>query len=398
MATTDPFHRIVWPLAVAETLVWAAVYYSFPALLLEWERDLGWSKTELSGAFTLALVMSALLAPLVGRIIDRGYGPRVFTGCALAGAGLLVLLAGVTTPWQFYVVWLGLGVAMAGMLYEACFAVLTRAMGSRRKQAITIVTLVAGFAGTLAFPGAHALVGLVGWRGTMRVLAAIMALVAGPLIWFGSHTAERHGDGQAPAASHRATDLALTLRSPTFWLLALGFVAIALDHGVLLTHLLPLLDERSMPSGTAVLAASMIGPMQVAGRLAMIATERHVSTLHIFAACFIAMGIAAMSLLEASAYPVLLISFVLFQGAGYGVTSIMRPVVIAELLGHKNFGLIAGLLAVPFLGAAAAAPTVAAFIWRAGGYDTVIRFAVGASGLGLIALLGAARLSTRIVD
>lgn len=398
MATTDPFHRIVWPLAVAETLVWAAVYYSFPALLLEWEHDLGWSKTELSGAFTLALVMSALLAPLVGRVIDRGYGPRVFTGCALAGAGLLVLLAGVTTPWQFYAVWLGLGVAMAGMLYEACFAVLTRAMGSRRKQAITIVTLVAGFAGTLAFPGTHALVGLVGWRGTMRVLAAIVAVMAVPLIWFGSRAAERQRDRQAPTAGHTAAAMAPALRSATFWLLALGFVAIALDHGVLLTHLLPLLDEHSISSGTAILAASMIGPMQVAGRLAMVATERHVSTLHIFAACFIAMGIAAMSLLESSTYPLLLVSFVLFQGAGYGVTSIMRPVVIAEMLGYKNFGLIAGLLAIPFLGAAAAAPTVAAFIWRAGGYDTVIWFAGSASVLGLIALLGAARLSTRIVD
>ncbi len=48
----DPFRRIVWPLAIAEIIMWAAMYYLFPALLLEWERDLGWSKTELSGAFT----------------------------------------------------------------------------------------------------------------------------------------------------------------------------------------------------------------------------------------------------------------------------------------------------------------------------------------------------------
>jgi hypothetical protein len=49
---------IVWPLALAQALVWAAMYYSFPALLLAWERDLGWSKAELSGAFTVALVTS----------------------------------------------------------------------------------------------------------------------------------------------------------------------------------------------------------------------------------------------------------------------------------------------------------------------------------------------------
>ena len=81
-----PFGRIVWPLAIAETIVWAAMFYSFPALLLQWERDLGWSKIELSGALTLALVVSALLAPVVGRLIDHGLGRYVFTGSEIGRA------------------------------------------------------------------------------------------------------------------------------------------------------------------------------------------------------------------------------------------------------------------------------------------------------------------------
>jgi MFS-type transporter involved in bile tolerance (Atg22 family) len=88
-----PFRQIVWSLAVAETIVWAALFYSFPALILEWERDMGWSKTALSGALTLALVVSALLAPVVGRLIDHGYARFVFPGCALWGAICLVLLS-----------------------------------------------------------------------------------------------------------------------------------------------------------------------------------------------------------------------------------------------------------------------------------------------------------------
>ncbi len=91
--TIDPFRRIVWPLAIAQIFMWAAMYYLFPALLLVWERDLGWSKTELSGAFTLALVVSAVFAPGVGRIIDRGFGSRIFTGSAILGSLLLVLLS-----------------------------------------------------------------------------------------------------------------------------------------------------------------------------------------------------------------------------------------------------------------------------------------------------------------
>ncbi|TDJ63697.1 MAG: MFS transporter, partial [Proteobacteria bacterium] len=87
-------------MAIAETIVWAAMFYSFPALLLQWERDLGWSKIELSGALTLALVVSALLAPVVGRLIDHGLGRYVFTGSAVLGALLLVLLSRVTALWQ----------------------------------------------------------------------------------------------------------------------------------------------------------------------------------------------------------------------------------------------------------------------------------------------------------
>ncbi len=391
-----PFGRIVWPLAIAETIVWAAMFYSFPALLLQWERDLGWSKIELSGALTLALIVSALLAPVVGRLVDHGLGRYVFTGSAVLGALLLVLLSRVTTLWQFYAIWLALGVAMSGSLYEACFAVLTRAMGADAKKAITLVTLVAGFAGTVSFPSAHALAAIVGWRGAVLTFAIAVAFVAVPLIWFACRTAEDSGKTRAPSTSAKAGDVLRIFRRATFWLLAVSFAMIAFDHSILLTHLLPILDERDIHSEAAILTASMIGPMQVAGRLAMMAAERHVSTLCIFAACFVAMSISALSLLGAGTTPVLLVTFVLFQGAGYGVTSIMRPVVIAEFLGREDFGVIAGMLAIPFLTATAAAPTIAALVWEKGGYDWVIWLAFAAAVVGLLSILTAASFCRRL--
>lgn len=386
----------MWPLAIAETIVWAAMFYSFPALLLQWERDLGWSKIELSGALTLALIVSALLAPVVGRLVDHGLGRYVFTGSAVLGALLLVLLSRVTTLWQFYAIWLALGVAMSGSLYEACFAVLTRAMGADAKKAITLVALVAGFAGTVSFPSAHALAAIVGWRGAVLTFAIAVAFVAVPLIWFACRTAEDNGKTRAPSTSAKAGDVLRIFRRATFWLLAVSFAMIAFDHSILLTHLLPILDERDIHSEAAILTASMIGPMQVAGRLAMMAAERHVSTLFIFAACFVAMSISALSLLGAGTTPVLLVTFVLFQGAGYGVTSIMRPVVIAEFLGREDFGVIAGMLAIPFLTATAAAPTIAALVWEKGGYDWVIWLAFAAAVVGLLSILTAASFCRRL--
>jgi len=385
----DPFRRIVWSLATAETIIWAALFYSFPALLLTWEHDLGWTKTELTGAFTLALIVAAVMAPVAGRIIDRGFGRVIFVGSTVGGAVALVVLSTVTELWQFYLVWFVIGLMMAGALYEPCFAILTRSMGPRARRAITVVTLIAGFAGTVSFPSAHLLVGLIGWRGTVLVFAAAIVVIAVPFVWYGCTCAARHGELHEPTTSPGVVAVLPVLRKPTFWFLAFAFAAIALNHAALITHLLPLLDERGADPQTAVLAASMMGPMQVAGRLAMVAAEKHVSVIGITIACFVSTVLAAMALLGAATIPLMLVIFVLLQGAGYGVTSIVRPVVTAQLLGRANFGVVSGLLAVPFLGAAALAPTIAAYTWGVGGYQWVIWLAGAATLIGLILFVGA---------
>ncbi len=377
------FRRIVWPLAVAETLVWAVLYYSFPALLLEWERNLGWSKTELAGALTLALVTSALLGPVTGRLIDRGFGRVVFSGSTALGAVLLAGLAWVEHLWQFYCVWFGIGVAMAGSLYDACFSVLTHSLGNDARRAITLVTLVAGFAGTLAFPSIHLLIGRFGWRDTVVIVAGVTLLIAVPLIWKACRQADQHrADQPAPSSAHPGT-ASHALRTPVFWLLAVAFGMAYMEHFSLLTHLLPLLSERGLSDEVAVLTASSIGPMQVAGRLTMLAVEKYVSTFWIALACFLAMSGGATALFCSQAVPLLLPLFVVLQGAGIGISSILRPVMTAELLGRAHFGIISGFLAIPSILAAALAPTIAALVWGMGGYEMVILMAIATTLVGL---------------
>ncbi len=392
------FRQIVWPFAIAETIVWAAMYYSFPALLLTWEQDLGWSKTELAGAFTSALIVSAMLAPVMGRLIDHGYGRYVFMGCMLLGAVLLCILSQVTQLWQFYAVWIGLGVAMSGALYEACFAIITRSFGSDAKRAITLVTLVAGLAGTVSFPSAHALVELAGWRVTLVVFAAAMVFVAGPLIWLGCRAADRMAEGRATVPSRKARHAMRVLKTVAFWALALAFAMLATHHAMIFTHILPMLDERGIPKEAAILAASMMGPMQVAGRLAMMAAERHVSTMIIASGCFVAVGGASVALFGTAAVPSLIAIFVLLQGAGNGVVSIVRPVLVATLLSRRDFGVVSGLVAVAFMAGSAFGPTIGSLIWGIGGYDLVITLAIVMPAIGLVLLLVAAQFASPVPD
>ena len=131
----------------------------------------------------------------------------------------------------------------------------------------------------------------------------------------------------------------------------------------------------------------MIGPMQVAGRVLMMTLGRNASSRAIFVACLASTTVAALMLLYVGAAPFLLIGFVALQGAGYGVTSIVRPLFVAEQFGRKNFGTVTGLLAIAFVGGSAVSPTLAALIWMLGGYDLVIGFAMLASTVGLSTLI-----------
>lgn len=383
------FRKIVWPFAIAETLVWAAYYYSFPALLPTWEADLGFSKTALTGAFTLALIVSAVTAPIVGRLIDFGYGKVIFAGGAAAAATLLILLSQVTEIWQFYAIWFGIGIAMAGSLYEACFAIITYSMGERAKRAITIVTLVAGFAGTVSFPSAHLLTQLFDWRITVICFAVVIITVCIPLILYGCHHADQEASYRAPKPTPSIRKAMVVTKAPTFWLLGLTFFLLAFNHGMVISHMLPILDDRGLSESFAVLAASMIGPMQVTGRLIMLAFEKYVSVFAICCACFASAFIAGCALLFSSFSPLFIIPFVLFQGGGYGVLSIIRPTVISELLGRRDFGTIAGLLAIGFMAGSAFSPTSASILWETGGYDLVIIVVAGIPIMAFLSLLAA---------
>lgn len=379
----------IWTLAAAQTLAWAACYYSFPALLPHWEADLGWSRGALAAALTAALVTSALTAPLVGHLIDRGHGRAVMVGGALLGAASLALLTWVSEPWQFHACWIALGLAQAAALYEPCFSVLTRRLGLGAGKAIIAVTLVAGFASTIAFPAAHLLVAVGGWRLAITAFAAVMVVVA-PLF----HLAIGPDPGAPADAEHgpvRLGGTAALLRSGVFWLLAIAFLAISLNHGALVSHLLPLLADRGLGPGSAVAASACIGPMQVVGRLALLLGGARLAPAAALGLTLVATVFSGIALYAATAAAWLVAPFVILQGAGYGITSIARPRLVSAWLGTRGFGAAMGVLAVPYTAGYAFAPSLAALLELRGGYDLVIAAAVGTSLIGVVALIAAAR-------
>ncbi len=387
--------RAVLLLAVGQTLAWAALYYVFPALLLHWELDLGWSKADLTGAITLAVLITALFSPLAGRIIDRGHGAALMAGSAALGGLALALLSAMTALWQFYALWACIGLAMSGCLYEPCFVLLTRARGGAAKRGIIFITLLAGLASTISFPSAHMLVAGVGWRLTVMLFGGVAIGAVAPLLWLGARLLEAERDPVRPETADDHPAPRSFLRRPAFWLLAVSFFAIATVHGATLQHLLPYLDEIGLPADLAVLTASCIGPMQIAGRLAMMASERVTSHHGIAVAAFAMLGGAVILLLASARLPLLLPAFVLLFGGAYGTVSILRPLLTRDILGARNFGAKSGAIALPYLVGAATAPFLGALIWGIGGYGAMLGLLTLVAALGCGCYLAAHRLSAR---
>lgn len=132
-------------LGSTQTLAWASSYY-LPAVLADTiARDTGVSTNTLFAIFSVALIISALLGPRMGRMIDAGGGNRVLAGSNVLFALGLSLLASAHGVAMMTIAWLVLGVGMGFGLYDAAFAVLGRIYGSNARGAITGITLACGF-------------------------------------------------------------------------------------------------------------------------------------------------------------------------------------------------------------------------------------------------------------
>lgn len=378
----------VWMLAVGQTLSYACLYYIFAALILSWEADLGWDRALLATGPFLSIVIAAALAPFAGRLVDLGKGPEAMVAGALIGAGALALLALSRTPTVYLAAWALIGLAQSVTLYETCFAFLIRRLGPHARAAIVRVTLVAGFASTLAFPAGAALGASIGWRGAVWVAAGVMGVVLVPLFAIAGRMLRRVGAEPDTREADKGA-LGRALGSASFWILAVVFSLVALNHWMLINYAVPIFVAQGASQPLAVFAASTVGPAQVAGRLVLMRFEARIGTVAATRLTFLGMVAGTLALFLAGVEPWLIFAFTLIQGGAIGVMTILRPVLIAEVMGPAGYGAIAGTIQIPALMAGAVAPVLGAFMLDGFGVAGLLGLSllVLAASLGMLAVL-----------
>lgn len=384
----------IWMLAAAQTLAYASFYYIFAALVVAWQADLGWDRAVLAAGPTLATVLAALLAPVMGRLVDAGKGPEVMAAGAVTGALALAGLALAETPAAYLLAWGGIGLAQAACLYEICFAFLVRRLGPAARAAITRVTLVAGFAGTIAFPAGAAMSAGIGWRGAVWVAAGSVLLILVPLFLAAGRLIRR---ADLPTQERNAADrgaLRLALSRAQFYMLAVIFALVSLNHWMIVNFAVPVFLAQGAGMALAVFAAATVGPAQVVGRLILVRFEARLGTRATTFICLAGMAAGTAALLLAGLTPGLIFVFTALQGGAIGVMTILRPVLIAAVMGPAGYGAIAGAIQMPALMASALAPLLGALMLAGPGVAGLLALSLGLIAASLILARATLSLAT----
>jgi MFS family permease len=341
---------VVAVLGITQTIAWASSYY-MPAILgAPIATALHLPTSMFFGLFSAALLLSAVIGPSVGRLIDR-HGGRVLLACSnLVIATGLVILASAHGIIGLVIAWTVLGVGIGMGLYDPAFAALTWLYGREARSSITGITLIAGFASTIGWPMSAVFLHEFGWRAACLIWAALNILLAAPANWL---SIPRHGTSAAQARA--ATELPEAEPPRTAMpILAFFFAATWFVQGAMAAHLPGLLQAAGASSNAAVATAALVGPAQVCARLVEfglfrsfhpIFSARIASVLHPIGAAFIALfGVPGI------------LAFALLHGAGNGMITIVKGSLPLALFGPQGYGRRSGLLSAPARTLQSAAP------------------------------------------
>jgi predicted MFS family arabinose efflux permease len=338
---------VVAALGTTQTLAWASSYY-LPAILADdIAKSAGVARAWVFGAFSAALLLTAVLGPAVGRMIDRRGGSGVLVASNFVFAIGLVALGASNGVASLFLAWVVLGVGMALGLYDAAFATLAGIYGRDARGPITGITLVAGFASTVGWPLSAFLDAEIGWRGACFAWAAMHVTIGLPLNLLLVPRAVR-------PAEHKEQDPASWEPRREMILLAYVFAASWFVTGAMAAHLPALFEMMGTTAVQAVAASALVGPAQVAARLAEFVIMRRIHPL-VSARIAASMHPIGAAVLAAIGSPAA-VAFALLHGAGNGLLTIARGTVPLALFGPVGYGARTGLLGAPARAAQAAAP------------------------------------------
>lgn len=358
-------------LGLAQTIAWASTYYLPAMLATPMARDLNVMPATVFAAFSLALLVSAPLGPVSGRLIDRFGGRSVLMGSSVGFALGLVGLSLAHDTLTLFLAWAWMGAVMGCGLYDAAFAALARAQGFQARQAMGGITLVAGLASTVGWPLTAWMEFEWGWRQACWGWAWLHLAVGLPLNALMSNSKTLLATREVTSSPALQTPGHRVGSGPTprdAGLLAFIFAASYFCSVAMAAHLPTLLQTVGVSWVAAVAAGALIGPAQVAGRVLELTVFKNGHPIRSagWAAAGHPVGVLMLLGIGPTAAPL----FTWLHGMGNGVMTIVRGTLPLALFGPEGYGQRQGWLVLPTRVLSALAPFLVGWALDAWGAAT----------------------------
>ena len=326
----------------------------YPAMV----ADRGWTTSEITAAFSIAMLIYSPAGILIGHLLDRaGVRFTILTGSVILAAGLALI--GLTTEiWQIYVLYaIAVGIGGNAVGYIAMLKLLSLRAGSRLGTAIGVFNVGQGVGSLLGAPIIQFTVDQASWRAGFFVLGAAALLALFPLAFV---SAPGRAESRGESTHGRTVGLRVLIRQPVFWLVllcnsAIGYLLLLPAHQV--AHLMGV----GLPDLLAASAGGLFGAFIGLGALAGGWAIDHWGTgrLGVVGGALLGLGILAL-LASSPALAGLAVVYAVAGGLGRGAIGVNIAAFQARTFAGPALGRVAGLLDLGFGVGAFAGPYLVA--------------------------------------
>ena len=386
-------------LGATQIIAWGSTFTSLTVFGTPMGKDLGLQREVVFGGIAVMLLVSATLAPRVGKLIDRLGARYVMTSGSLLAAIAMFAQAQAGGLFSYVLAWVLFGVAMPLVMNSAAIPALVQVVGPNARRAVTGLTLLGGLSATLFLPLSAYLLDTIGWRHAYLLFALLHLTVCMPIHWLVLRHATRSEavvDGaktisDEPQPPLEAPPLAPEHRKRAFLLIAVWSCTEGILQWGLYIQMIDVLTGMGLHRDTAVWAWATVGVVRVCARFVeMLSSGRH----SIFATSMSSAMLMALSFMPFAILGVTTTSTLLFcvlMGIGHGLFAVARNMLPLVLFGAKEIGTYMGLLLVPQNIVNALAPILFAFILARLSPDVALCVAGLSTCLGYVAVVALAR-------
>lgn len=338
--------------ATGATAVGASLFvYTAGLFVKPIAADTGWSRAEIATGATMAMLVQALLTPMVGALVDR-YGSRRVGTIAIFGLGLAIWMLAMIPGMLFVYYAALLLIALFGSGATVVTFAPTVVCRFERWRGVSLGILMSGTA-LLLIPFApvlqQAIVGQ-GWRGGYALVGAVVLLIGLPCALLLSPV-NRGGVGdddgrQKTNPAIASTDFSDAIRTSTYWKILIGTIAATLPLGGFVNQMPALLSDHGLTQDIVALMTSLFVASVVVGRgMAGFLLDR----LHppLVALLLMLSGATAALVLLFPQIPVGIYGVVVAMlGVAMGAEADMQAFFIARSFGLKAFARLFGTTAM----------------------------------------------------